>query len=237
MMDNCIFLENKFVYIPEIHYLCGVFRMKPMNYLSFREKILPLGCVNTEQINLFFPSYDRNSITRWVAAGRLIKLRRGWYALAEAATERDFSCYVAGRMVSPAYLSMQWALSYYGMIPEMIVSFTSVTTQKPQRYDNDLGTFVYQCIAPHLFFGYEPKSISGGRTYMLATPEKALLDLLYLHPEYRSEEDMLELRLDEDYLENELNFNRLGDYLREWDSPTLTTRVQTLLRAYQLPTL
>lgn len=208
-----------------------------MDFLSFREKILPLGCVNTAQINLFFPSYDRNSITRWAAAGRLIKLRRGWYALAEAATERDFSCYVAGRIVTPSYLSLQWALSYYGLIPETIVSFTSVTTQKPQRYANALGTFAYQSVSPQLFFGYEPKSFSGGRTYMLATPEKALLDLLYLHPEYRSEEDMIKLRLDEDYLENELNFNRLDIYLKEWNSPTLTARVRTLLRAYQLPTL
>lgn len=208
-----------------------------MNYLSFREKILPLGCVNTEQINLFFPDYDRNSITRWSAAGRLIKLRRGWYALSECAKQRDFALYAAVKMVNPSYLSLQWALSYYGMIPETIVSFISVTTLKPQHYDNVLGHFVYQSISPHLFFGFEPRTLSDGRTYMLATPEKALLDLLYLHPEYRSEEDMLELRLDEDYLAEDLNLDRLREYLARWNSPALNTRVRSLLKAYNLPLL
>lgn len=208
-----------------------------MDYLSFRDKILPLGCISTEQIKLFFPGYDRNSITRWVTAGRLVKLRRGWYALSECAKERDFSLYVAGKMVNPSYLSLQWALSFYGMIPETIVSFTSVTTLKPQQYDNPLGKFVYQSMSSHLFFGFEPRTLSGGRTYMLATPEKALLDLLYLHPEYRSEEDMLELRLDEDYLAEELNMDRLREYLIRWNSPALNMRVRTLSKAYNLPAL
>lgn len=208
-----------------------------MNYLSFREKIAPLGCVSTEQINLFFSGYDRNSITRWVTAGRLIKLRRGWYALSECAKERDFALYAACKMVNPSYLSLQWALSYYGMIPETIVSFTSVTTLKPQHYENTLGHFVYQSMSPQLFFGYEPRTQFGDRTYMLATPEKALLDLLYLHPEYRSEEDMQELRLDEDYLAEELNSTRLREYLTWWNSPALTTRIRTLFKAYNLPAL
>lgn len=208
-----------------------------MNYFSFRDKILPLGCVSTEQIKLFFPGYDRNSITRWVTAGRLVKLRRGWYALSECTMERDSALYVAGKIVNPSYLSLQWALSFYGMIPETIVSFTSVTTLKPQQYGNILGNFVYQSIAPHLFFGFEPRTLSGGRTYMLATPEKALLDLLYLHPEYRSEEELVELRLDEDYLAEELDMARLRDYLIRWNSPALNMRVRILFKAYNLPTL
>lgn len=208
-----------------------------MDYLSFREKILPLGCVNTEQINLYFPGYDRNSITRWVTAGRLVKLRRGWYALSECTTERDFALYVAGKQVNPSYLSLQWALSFYGMIPETIVSFTSVTTLKPQQYDNTLGEFVYQSMSSHLFFGFEPRILSGGRTYMLATPEKALLDLLYLHPEYRSEEDMVDLRLDEDYLAEELNMDRLREYLIRWNSPAMSVRLRMLFKAYNLPAL
>lgn len=208
-----------------------------MDYLSFRDKIAPLGCVSTEQINLFFPNYDRNSITRWVTAGRLVKLRRGWYALSECTKERDFVLYLAGKMVNPSYLSLQWALSFYGIIPETIVSFTSVTTLKPQHYDNALGNFVYQSIAPHLFFGYEPRALSDGRTYMVATPEKALLDLLYLHPEYRNETDMLELRLDEDYLADELNSDRLRDYLTRWNSPALNRRMNLLFDAYNLTAL
>lgn len=208
-----------------------------MDYLSFREKILPLGCVSTEQMNLFFSGYNRNNITRWVSAGRLVKLRRGWYALSECAKERDFAPYVAGKMVNPSYLSLQWALSYYGMIPESIVSFTSVTTLKPQHYDNALGNFVYQSMSPRLFFGFEPRALSNSRVYMMATPEKALLDLLYLHPEYCSEEDMAELRLDDDYLAEELDVNQLRSYLTRWNSSSLNSRLRLLFKVYNLPSL
>lgn len=208
-----------------------------MNFFSFREKILPLGCVSSEQINLLFPGYDRNSLTRWTHAGRLIKLRRGWYALAECAKEREFACYVATKLVNPSYLSLHWALAFYGIIPETIVAYTSVTSQKPQRFCNALGTFSYQSVAPHLFFGYAPQALPDGRTYMLATPEKALLDLLYLHPEYQTEGDMLALRLDDDYLATELDRERLRDYLARCGNAALSQRLAALFTAYHLTAL
>lgn len=52
-----------------------------------------------------------------------------------------------------------------------------------------------------------------GHNFLLATPEKALLDLLYLNPYYKSEQDMAELRLDEYFMQDELNTELLSDYL------------------------
>ena len=74
--------------------------------------------------------------------------------------------------------------------------------------------------------------LSDGKTFMLATPEKALIDLLYLYPQYSTEEEMRELRLDEDFIQNELDKERLTEYTNRIGSPVLTKRVKLMLKTY-----
>ena len=214
------------------------FLNETMNYLSVRQKLLPLGCFSIKQIDLFFPNYDVNNITRWVKAGYLTKLRRGWYAFTESLQERDMVLLVANQLVTPSYISLHYALAYYGMIPEFVIQLTNVTTQRTAQYETSIARYSYQTIAPHLYFGYQSipmkTNILEQRSYLIATPEKALLDLLYLHPEYQSEADFMQLRLDEDFMQEELNLNRLHDYLQRWQSPKLNQRVKRLLKTYNL---
>ena len=58
--------------------------------------------------------------------------------------------------------------------------------------------------------------------------------MLYLHPEYQTEEDFIQLRLDEDYLLDELDQAKLNEYLQRWNSPQLNKRVKLLLKAYNI---
>ncbi len=120
------------------------------------------------------------------------------------------------------------------MIPESVVSINSVSTLKTASFTNPFGNYTYQSIKPSLFFGFELKKMSDGRTIPFATPEKALLDLLYLYPAYRTGDDMLDLRLDEDFLNEEFNFGTVSKYLRLYDNKSLETRVRTLKKAYGL---
>ena len=187
---------------------------------------------------MFFPNYDANNITRWVKAGYLVKLRRGWYIFTESLQEHDSALLIANQLVAPSYISLHYALAYYGMIPETVIQFTSVTTQRTAKYETPITTYSYQTIAADLYFGYQLIPLNsktfGERYYKMATPEKALLDLLYLHPEYQTENDFLQLRLDEDYLLDSLNIDRLNEYLQRWNSPKLTKRVRLLLKAYNI---
>lgn len=73
-----------------------------------------------------------------------------------------------------------------------------------------------------------------GKGFFMATPEKALLDLLYLYPFYKTEQDMLDLRLDEDFMEDEFNVGSMNDYLARINSNALSQRVNTLLKAYNI---
>ena len=205
-----------------------------MNFMTFKERMHPFGCFSINQVMLWDADFNRNNLTRWCGKGLLIKLRNQYYAFPDNLGTPDFARYVANRIYAPSYISLHSALSFYGMIPEEVVQFTSVTTLKTARFDNPVGTFHYQNVKIPYFFGYEMKIMQNGRALLFATPEKALLDLLYLNPYYRTEQDMEELRLDEDFMENEFNKDRLTEYLTQVKNKSLETRLACLFKVYGL---
>jgi len=194
----------------------------------------PSGCFHINQVLLWEHDFDRNNLTRWCKKGLLVKLRNEFYAFPEYKKVPDFARYVANRIYQPSYISLHSALSFYGIIPEEVVNMTSVTTLKTAKFTNDFGTFFYQHVNTSLFFGYEPKALIDGRALLFAKAEKALLDLLYLNPYYKTEEDMLNLRLDEDFMQNELDKELLLTYLDKMDNKSLKLRVKCLLKVYDL---
>jgi len=203
-----------------------------MDFLTFRERMLPMGCFNINQVLLWEKEFNRNNLTRWCRKGLLVKLRNQFYAFPECRQVPEFSRYVANRIYMPSYISLHSALSFYGMIPEEVVQLTSVTTLKTVSFDNAFGSFHYQNVKPQLYFGYEIKTMRNGRSLLFATPEKALLDLLYLNPYYKTEQDMEELRLDEDFMQSEFNYHRLADYLTRVGNKALDQRFKKLLKVY-----
>ncbi len=203
-----------------------------MDFLTFRERMFPMGCFNINQVLLWEKDFDRNNLTRWCRKGLLVKLRNEYYAFPELRQVPDASRYVANRIYTPSYISLHSALAFYGMIPEEVVQITSVTTLKTAKFENAFGTFHYQNVKTPLYFGYEIKTMQNGRGLLFATPEKALLDLLYLNPFYKTEQDMEELRLDEDYMQSEFNRERLDDYLSRIGSKALDQRVSLLSKVY-----
>lgn len=204
-----------------------------MNYIEFRSKFFKLAGFSIDQVYAWLPGFDRNNLSRWVKAGLLIRLRQGNYTFPEFKGMPDYAFFFANRMYRPSYISLHAALSFYGMIPEAVVQITSVTTLKTASFTNPFGEFVYKSVKPDLMFGYGLKPLTEG-TLQMATPEKALLDLLYLYPAYNTARDMEDLRLDEDYLHDDLNKEMLMDYCIQIKSKALEQRVQMLLRAYGL---
>jgi predicted transcriptional regulator of viral defense system len=205
-----------------------------MNYLEFRSSMFDLGCFNTHQVYAWKPEFDRNNFVRWVKKGLLIRLRQGYYTFPEYKGQPDYTLYFANRIYRPSYISLHTALAFYGLIPEAVVQVTSVTSLKTASFENEFAVYGYKTIHQQLIFGYVQKPIADGKTLQLAQPEKALLDLLYLYPFYTTEQDMEELRLDEDFLQEELDFNRLEDYKARFKNKALEKRVRILLNTYGL---
>lgn len=79
----------------------------------------------------------------------------------------------------PAYLSLDWALSYHGLTQQAIPTLTCVTTGRPRKRQTFLGAITYGHISSRLFFGFEKTRLPSGAYTILAYPEKALLDWIY----------------------------------------------------------
>jgi len=200
-----------------------------MNYIQFREQWHELGCFSIYQIRAWKPSFDRSNLSRWVKQGYLSKLRQDWYAFSDLKSRPEMARLVASRIYTPSYISLHAALSYYGIIPEAVTQLTCVTSNRPTSYTNAFGDFSYQSVKPELFFGYKQVPLPSGGSYLLALPEKAILDLLYLYPQYNTSESILDLRFDEWWTQEELNRERLMDYAVQSGVKTLQSRVKLLL--------
>jgi len=205
-----------------------------MNFLEFKERMFDLACFTIYQVFAWQPDFDRNNITRWLKKGYIVRLRQGYYAFPEYKGKPDYSLYFANRIYKPSYISLHTALSFYGMIPEAVLQLSSVTSLKTISFTNDFGEYSYNTVKENLIFGYDLKPMVDNRAIQFATPEKALLDLLYLYPFYNNEQEMEELRLDEDYLHNDLNLERLMEYVSKFQSKALDQRVKLLINAYDL---
>lgn len=205
-----------------------------MTFLEFKNQLFDLACFNIYQVYARQPDFDRNNLTRWVKKGYLVRLRQGYFAFSEYKSKLDYSLYFANRIYRPSYISLHTALAFYGMIPEAVVQITSVTSLKTVSFNNDFGEYSYKNLKENLMFGYELKPVADNRTMQFATPEKALLDLLYLYPFYDNEQELEELRLDEDYLHDDLNKDLLMDYCGKFQNKALDRRIKLLFKTYDL---
>ena len=135
-------------------------------------------------------------LSRWSRAGRILQVRRGIYVLTEPhGRSRPHPFLVANRMVRASYVSCQSALAYHGLVPEYVPEITSVTTRRTGRWQNALGRFSFRHLKPERFGGYQTVELGYGQRALLARPEKALLDLIYLEPGADRAEYLEALRL------------------------------------------
>ncbi|HEY76400.1 MAG TPA: hypothetical protein G4O00_09500 [Thermoflexia bacterium] len=173
------------------------------------------------------PRHVRRQLSRWVRAGRLYQLRRGLYALAPPYQKvKPHPFLIANHLTRGSYVSLQSALAHYGLIPEHVPTVTSVTTARPGRWETSLGVFEFRHLKPALFFGYRRLDLGEGQAGFVATPEKALLDLIYLTPGGDTPEYLRELRLQ--------NLDRLDlDALRRmavrFDRPKMTRAAERIV--------
>ena len=164
------------------------------------------------------PSEVRRQLSRWVASGRLIQLRRGLYALAPPFARASPNVLaIASRIRKPSYVSLQSALSYHGAIPESAPVVTCVTTGRPGRVETRLGDFLYRHLHPSLFWGYREVELGAGESAYVALPEKALLDLFYLTPGAVGSPFVRELRLAPDAVDS----RRLRQFAKRAARPKL----------------
>jgi predicted transcriptional regulator of viral defense system len=167
-------------------------------------------------------------ISRWEKAGKLIQLKRGIYLLAGAYRKIEvYEPYIASILKKPSYLSLEKALEYHGLIPEAVKVYTSVTTKRAAKFSSPAGVFSYRHIKNSLFWGYKPVALRG-QTAFIATPEKALLDLIYLSGTKISSQYLEGLRLQNI---EQINLDVLFEHAKKFKKPGML-RAAELIKKY-----
>ena len=137
--------------------------------------------VSGAEIKACFPdlSSPEKKIQALEKSGEIIRLKRNLFIVnPELAGKGTDVRLCANHLYGPSYVSLQWALRYYGLIPEQVFMMTSVTTKRSRSFKTPVGTFSYMQVPP----GYFPIGIVGmeenGVHFLMASPEKALCDAI-----------------------------------------------------------
>ena len=142
---------------------------------------LPLSIFSHEMIYSLLEKSISNvneKISNLVRNKELIRLKKGFYTFSKLYQTKPINLIsVANTLYSPSYVSFDYALSYYGMIPERVSEVTSATSKNEKLFDTPIGRFSYKKIsldAYSLGIDWIYDDIEGGR--FIATAEKALCD-------------------------------------------------------------
>jgi predicted transcriptional regulator of viral defense system len=198
-----------------------------VTYLSFLEVLYDYKVFSVRDVTKLFPDFDTRRLVEWQRKGYIKKLINKWYLFSDVPIDDWLRYRISNCLHRPSYISMESALSYYNLIPEGVFSPQNVTTRKTITYETTAGSFHYRSLKPHLFFGYRADR-NGGPPLLMADPEKAILDYLYLNTHINTVEDLESLRLNMAVMNDLMQWNKFDHYAACFESATLNKRVRIL---------
>ncbi len=171
-------------------------------------------------------------ISREIKKGNLIKLKNGLYE-----TDKNTPGYLlATSIYGPSYLSFDYALFHYGLIPEKVVNYTCATLNKRKKkiFQNDFGTYIYRDIPKRVYSLEVHLVIEGNYSYQIASKEKALCDKLYTLSPLKNLNELKtllfnDLRIDEDEFKK-LDYNVINKLASLYNSTNVTLLAKYMRR-------
>ena len=202
-----------------------------MNYITIQQQFGDVGLFSTQEVHKRYPAFDDRRLVEWQQKNYIQRVANRWYLFLDTPLDEHLLWWTANRIYQPSYLSLETALSYYGLIPEGVYALTSITSRKTKILNTAVGSFTYRHLKPNRYFGYRvlrPTGSATDRPVLMAYLEKALLDYLYLNTHLNSIDDFAALRLNATLLRDQLDRQRLRTYLDLFGMRQLTRRVAVL---------
>ncbi len=194
-----------------------------MQFFNLKSQLKDFPVFSIKDIEKIYPSFHKQRLSEWQKKGYIKKVRQGFYIFTDLQIHEEALCLIANTIYRPSYISLEMAFSLYNFIPEGVYEITSVTSQKTNCFETNLGTFTYKHLKPEFMFGYELREYRNHR-YLVAEIEKAVLDYLYLHPDIRDEKDFEGLRWNSLEFKEKADMNTFKRYLKTFGSKALSAR-------------
>lgn len=164
----------------------------------------------------FYPNENRynlkKTIYRWREKEWLYPLKRGLYELTYPEELNIPDMYIANKLYTPSYVSLETALSNYNIIPEITMAVTSITTKPTRKFKNRHGLFTYRTVKVDVFTGYYVEK-HGIFDIFIAEPEKAFVDYVYFKTYHNRKFNFKDERLDKDEI-SRLGRKKLNKYAK-----------------------
>jgi predicted transcriptional regulator of viral defense system len=150
----------------------------------------------------------RAGITSLLKRGEIIRVKKGMYVLGSQ-YEKPFSHEILANLIyGPSYISLEFALSHYGLIPDRVKTITSINSKRNKVFKTPVGDFTYSYLPKLLYsVGLRRVQIDSKRAYIIASKEKAIIDILYRFKKLDNEDQLDEflvsgLRIEKNELKN-----------------------------------
>ncbi|MBM3207781.1 MAG: hypothetical protein FJZ57_04155 [Chlamydiae bacterium] len=163
----------------------------------------------------------------------MIRLKNGFYLITELIENQPIPYeQIANQLYGPSYISLEWALSYYGLIPEGVYAITSVSLIRSKNFKTRIGEFYYQQLSLPKFSIGQSLGTNAIGNFLIASPEKALADLVYFKSKnLKAEELLVDLvegrRIDLEKLKN-LDKSHLLEIKTAYKSQSVNALVEVL---------
>lgn len=127
-------------------------------------------------------SRPRDKISAWLKSNDLIRIKKGLYVFSKESAINPYSSEVLANLIyGPSAVSLNYALAYYGLIPERIETITNITNKRNKAFSTPVGDFTYRYLSSEKYsVGIEIANYGKSNQFLIASPEKALCDHIHL---------------------------------------------------------
>jgi predicted transcriptional regulator of viral defense system len=176
-----------------------------MNMIDIRAGIAE-DVFDYQQLTLLLKEYSkpRDRISQLLKTGDIIRIRKGLYTFSDILRRKPLCKEVLANLIyGPSYITAEYALSYYGLIPERVATVTSITTGRSCSFETPFGNFSYRKVIESVYICGATLEQAGESKFLIASPEKALIDKVWLDKSFagRSNSEI------ESYLQDDLRID------------------------------
>jgi len=202
-----------------------------MKFDELRKLIRKNPIFTFEDVLMLFPDENYANVKlllhNWTRIGKLTRIKKGLYCLTDIDVFDNY--FFAAFIYSPAYISLESALNYYGIIPDIPQEVVSVTTNNTQEFNTVKGVYLFRRISNRLFYSFK-KVQKGPLFYLIAEREKAVLDYLYYKSRGIYTKELEEIRFT---IDNDFDWDKFIDYGKDYNLPVTKKIIEKFIKMYE----